>query len=102
MGLEVAARGLGEAAAGGRGLEVGESDGSGGRLSVVEREEGRRRGAAMWWWGVRGAAYENLTGGVVRGVGGWFGEGAIGGLVGGVLGDWDALWGEYYFPTATL
>ena len=70
-------------------------------MSGLEREEAKRRGWAMGWWGMRGAFYETITKGVI--------EGArrnvkrvplVGELVGGVVEDYEWLWGEYYFSTA--
>ena len=73
-----------------------------GGLSVVEREEAKRRGSGLAWWGMRGAFYENVTGGVVKGVAGRLRGRAVLDVVAGVVEDYDFLWGEYYFPTATL
>ena len=71
-------------------------------LSGVEREELKRRGWGMAWWGMRGAFYENVTSGVVKGVAGGLKGKAVLDMVGVVVEDYDYLWGEYYFPTATL
>lgn len=71
-------------------------------LSGVEREEGKRRGWGLLWWGMRGAFYENVTRGGVRGVVGRLKGRSVLDMVGVVLEDYDFLWGEYYFPTATL
>lgn len=76
--------------------------GGAGGLSGVEREEAKRRGWGMAWWGMRGAFYENVTGGVVKGVAGRLRGKPLLEMVGGVVEDYDFLWGEYYFPTATL
>lgn len=96
MGMEVAARQLSKA-------DVKESVVGGARgLSGVEREELKRRGWGMAWWGMRGAFYENVTSGVVKGVAGRFKGKAVLDMVGVVVEDYDFLWAEYYFPTATL
>lgn len=89
LGMELAARQL----------RIGDAEGG---LSEVEREEGKRRGLGLLWWGMRGAFYENATRGVVRGVVGRLKGRAVLDMVGVVLEDYDVLWGEYYFPTATL
>lgn len=62
----------------------------------------KRRGWGMVWWGMRGAFYENVTGGLVRGVAGRLKGKAVLDMVAVVVEDYDFLWGEYYFPTATL
>lgn len=70
-------------------------------MSGLEREEAKRRNLALGWWGMRGAFYETVTKSVV--------EGAksrvkrvplVGDLVGGVMEDYEWLWGEYYFSSA--
>lgn len=94
--MEMAARQLGKGDV--RASVVGGERG----LSEVEREEGRRRGWGLAWWGMRGAFYENVTGGVVRGVAGRLKGRSVADMVGVVVEDYDYLWGEYYFPTATL
>lgn len=96
LSLEMAARQLGKADV--RGSVVGGVRG----LSGVEREELKRRGWGMAWWGMRGAFYENVTAGVVRGVAGRLKGKAVLDMVGAAVEDYDFLWGEYYFPTATL
>lgn len=71
--------------------------------SLVEAEERKRRGwPSLAWWAMRGAFYEKLTAAyLVR-------DGFLAGklkrvpLVGDTLADYDVLWGEYYFATATL
>lgn len=96
LSMEVAARQLSKA-------DVKDSVVGGVRgLSAVEREELKRRGWGMAWWGMRGAFYENVTSGVVKGVAGRLKGKAVLDMVGSVVEDYDYLWGEYYFPTATL
>ena len=96
LSMEMAARQLGRA-------DVEDSVVGGARgLSGVEREEMKRRGWGLAWWGMRGAFYENVTGGVVRGVAGRLKGKPLLDMVGVVVEDYDFLWGEYYFPTATL
>ena len=75
---------------------------SGGRVSALEQEELRKRTWGMGWWGMRGAFYENVTRGMIEGVRERV-KGKVpivGELVGGVLEDYEYLWGEYYFSTA--
>ncbi|KAG8526363.1 uncharacterized protein KY384_000356 [Bacidia gigantensis] len=71
-------------------------------LSEVEREEMKRRGAGLAWWGMRGAFYENVTGSWVKGVVKKLKGKPLLDMVGGVVEDYDWLWEEYYFSTATL
>ncbi|KAK4580367.1 hypothetical protein LTR86_000570 [Recurvomyces mirabilis] len=71
-------------------------------LTMLEREELKRRGWALGWWGMRGAFYENVTRGLIRGVAGRLKGKVVLDMVGSVLEDYDFLWDEYYFPTATL
>jgi len=91
-------------------------------LTGLEREELRKRGWAMGWWIMRGAFYENITKYVFlyRSISG---KGAVEltttrswlksltdkmkgkpllDLVGSVIEDYEYLWDNYYFPTATL
>jgi peroxin-16 len=89
-------------------------------LTGLEREELRKRGWGMGWWLMRGAFYENITKYVIRHL--EFQKSArltnnrlwIKGaaekmkgkplldIVAGFLGDYEYLWDNYYFPTATL
>ncbi len=71
-------------------------------LSQLEKEELKKRGWAMAWWGMRGAFYENVTKGVVQGVAGKLRGKPLLDMVGTFIEDYDYLWQEYYFPTATM
>lgn len=90
-------------------------------LTGLEREELRKRGWAMGWWLMRGAFYENITKYVyncpvnmelIMGLTtsrSWLSSltGKMKGkplldLVGGVIEDYEYLWDNYYFSTATL
>ncbi|KAI9787362.1 MAG: Peroxisomal membrane protein pex16 [Peltula sp. TS41687] len=65
----------------------------------------QRRQKALLWWVMRAPVYEDVTGEWVRGVTGWLKRKpllGVGGLVAGVLEDYDWLWREWYFSTATL
>jgi peroxin-16 len=88
-------------------------------LTGLEREELRKRGWALGWWMMRGAFYENITKYVIpiisclplvlTNIRGWI-HSLTGKLrnkplldiVGGVIEDYEFLWDQYYFPTATL
>lgn len=71
-------------------------------LTMLEKEELKKRGWALGWWGMRGAFYENVTRGVIQGVAGKLKGKPILDMVGNIMEDYDFLWDEYYFPTATL
>lgn len=72
-------------------------------LSVVERDEYRRRRGAgtLGWWALRGALYENVTKGFVHGVAGKLKGKIVLDMLGVVVEDYEWLWGEWYFSTAT-
>ncbi|KAF7560447.1 hypothetical protein G7046_g3691 [Stylonectria norvegica] len=65
------------------------------RTTALERDEWNKRGWAMAWWAMRGAAYENITKGVVGGV-----TKRMPGFVAGILEDYEYLWENYYFSTS--
>ncbi|KAL9131981.1 MAG: hypothetical protein Q9217_000191 [Psora testacea] len=71
-------------------------------MSSVEREELKRRGWSMAWWGMRGAFYDSVTGPWVKGVAGRLKGKLLLDMVGTVTEDYDWLWEEYYFSTATV
>ncbi|KAI5852296.1 peroxisome membrane protein [Tricharina praecox] len=71
-------------------------------LTQLERDELTRRAWAMGWWGVRGAFYENITGPFLQGISGRLNNQPVLGLLGGVLEDYQYLWDNYYFSSATL
>lgn len=90
-------------------------------LTGLEREELRKRGWSMGWWLLRGAFYENITKCVSRGkvppiftrkltdYRSWLhsmtdkmkGKPLLD-MVGSVVEDYEYLWDNYYFSTATL
>ena len=75
----------------------------GGAGSELEREELKKRGMSLAWWGMRGAFYENVTRGYIRGTADIVKKvPLLGGIVAGVVEDYDWLWREYYFSTSTL
>ncbi|KAJ9666087.1 hypothetical protein H2201_003765 [Coniosporium apollinis] len=71
-------------------------------LTGLEREELRKRGWALGWWVMRGAFYENITKAWIHSITGKLRDKPLLSLVGGVLEDYEFLWDQYYFPTATL
>ena len=71
-------------------------------LSGVERDEMKSRGWDVAWWGMRGSFYENVTRTWIQGFAGRLKGKPLLDMVGVVIEDYDYLWGEYYFPTATL
>lgn len=71
-------------------------------LSVLEREELTKRGWNMAWWGMRGAFYENVTKKWVQGAADALKGKPLLDLVGGVVEDYEHLWGTYHFSNATM
>ncbi|KAL4898427.1 peroxisomal membrane protein-domain-containing protein [Aspergillus ambiguus] len=71
-------------------------------LTGLEREELRKRGWAMGWWFMRGAFYENITQPWLKGLTGKMKGKPILDLIGSVVEDYEYLWDNFYFPTATL
>ncbi|KZF20710.1 peroxin [Xylona heveae TC161] len=71
-------------------------------LTGLEREELRKRGWALGWWLMRGAFYENITKSWLSSVTTKLRNKPLLDLVGGVLDDYEYLWDNYYFSTATL
>ena len=88
-------------------------------LTGLEREELRKRGWALGWWMMRGAFYENITKyvipitsclpSVLTNTRAWINSltsklrnKPLLDIVGGVIEDYEFLWDQYYFPTATL
>lgn len=68
-------------------------------LSLLEREELTKRGWNMAWWGMRGAFYENVTRSWVQTVANSLKGKPLLDLVGGVIEDYDHLYGSYHFIT---
>lgn len=71
-------------------------------LTALEREELKRRAVAIGWWGMRGAFYENVTGPWLRSLVGRLEGKPVLGLMAGLVEDYQYLWDNYYFTTATL
>ncbi|KAK5089120.1 hypothetical protein LTR05_003344 [Lithohypha guttulata] len=71
-------------------------------LSALERDEFTKRGWNIAWWGMRGAFYENVTKRAVMKVSGGLKGKPLLDLVGGVIEDYEHLWGNYWFSTSTM
>ncbi|MCJ1352629.1 MAG: Peroxisomal membrane protein pex16 [Icmadophila ericetorum] len=71
-------------------------------LTGLEREEFKRRGWGLGWWVMRGAFYENVTKSWIHGLTGSLRGKPLLDMLGGVIEDYDYLWDEYYFSTATM
>ncbi|KAF3483569.1 uncharacterized protein GIQ15_02893 [Arthroderma uncinatum] len=71
-------------------------------LSKLEREELSKRGWSMGWWAMRGAFYENITKSWIKSVTDSLRDKPLLGLVGSVVEDYEYLWDNYYFSTATM
>lgn len=83
-------------------LESSRPGGTARGLTQLEREELRKRNWALGWWAMRGAFYDNITRGVVQGFADKFKGKFLLDMVGNVVEDYEFLWDQYYFPTATL
>lgn len=71
-------------------------------LTGLEREELRKRGWSMGWWVMRGAFYENITKSWLHSLTSKMKGKPLLDLVGSVVEDYEYLWDNYYFSTATL
>ncbi|EFR03351.1 peroxisomal membrane protein PEX16 [Nannizzia gypsea CBS 118893] len=71
-------------------------------LSKLEREELSKRGWGMGWWLMRGAFYENVTKSWIKSITNSLRDKPLLGLVGSVIEDYEYLWDNYYFSTATM
>ncbi|GAB7352956.1 hypothetical protein MBLNU459_g3530t1 [Dothideomycetes sp. NU459] len=71
-------------------------------LTALEKEELRRRGWGLGWWAMRGAFYETFTKAWIHSLSGKLKNKPLLDMVGGVIEDYEFLWDQYYFPTATL
>lgn len=71
-------------------------------LTQLEREEIKKRGWSLAWWTMRGAFYENITRTVIQGAANKLKGKPILDMVGTFIEDYEFLWDQYYFPTATL
>ena len=70
-------------------------------LSTVEREEMRKRSWGMAWWGMRGAFYEHVSRKYILGVAEKLKGKMLLDMASVIVEDYDFLWDEYYFTTAT-
>ena len=71
-------------------------------LSALERDELKKRGWSLAWWGMRGAFYETVTKTWIHGAANALKGKPILDLAGGVIEDYEFLWGSYYFSTSTM
>ncbi|KAJ5794460.1 Peroxisome membrane protein Pex16 [Penicillium paradoxum] len=71
-------------------------------LTGLEREELKKRGWSMGWWIMRGAFYENITKSWLHSVTSKMNGKPLLDLVGTVVEDYEYLWDNFYFSTATL
>ncbi|KAJ5442355.1 Peroxisome membrane protein Pex16 [Penicillium cf. griseofulvum] len=71
-------------------------------LTGLEREELKKRGWSMGWWMMRGAFYENITKSWLHSITGKMKGKPLLDLVGSVVEDYEYLWDNFYFSTATL
>ncbi|KAJ5959050.1 Peroxisome membrane protein Pex16 [Penicillium vulpinum] len=71
-------------------------------LTGLEREELKKRGWSMGWWMMRGAFYENITKPWLHSLTGKMKGKPLLDLVGSVVEDYEYLWDNFYFSTATL
>jgi peroxin-16 len=68
----------------------------------LERDELKKRSWAMAWWTMRGAFYQNVTRSAIHGFTSRMKGKPLLDMVGSFVEDYDFLWDQYYFPTATL
>ena len=71
-------------------------------LTALEREELSKRGWSMGWWMMRGAFYENITRHWVQGFADKLRGKMLLDMIGVIVEDYEFLWDQYYFPTATM
>jgi len=56
----------------------------------------------MWWWILRGAMYENISKPVIDGIVSKIEKVPLLNIAGGIIQDYQYLWENYYFPTASM
>ena len=93
--IEVAARQLAKS-----GLR--EQPGGIGAMSALEKEEWSRRGWEVAWWGMRGAFFENFTRPWIQRFANRLKGKPLLDMVGGIVEDYEYLWDQYHFSTATM
>ncbi|RDW69173.1 peroxisomal membrane protein PEX16 [Aspergillus mulundensis] len=71
-------------------------------LTGLEREELKKRGWSMGWWLMRGAFYENIMKSTLKGFTNKMKGKPLLDLVGSIIEDYEYLWDNYYFSSATL
>jgi len=73
-----------------------------GGYGTLEKEEMARREWGLMWWAARSAGYENLVGPWVKGMTEGMRGKPLVGMLAGVVEDYQYLWDNYYFSTATF
>ncbi|KAF2157334.1 peroxisome membrane protein [Myriangium duriaei CBS 260.36] len=71
-------------------------------LTALEKDELKKRGWGLAWWAMRGAFYEQYTSRWIHGVSSSLKGKPLLDMVGGIIEDYEFLWDQYYFPTATI
>lgn len=71
-------------------------------LTALEKDELKKRGWGLAWWAMRGAFYETYTRRLIHGVSQSLKGKPLLDMAGGIIEDYEFLWDQYYFPTATL
>lgn len=71
-------------------------------LTGLERDELTKRGWGLAWWAMRGAFWENITKGWVHSAADSLRGKMVLDLAANIVDDYEFLWDEYYFSTATL
>ncbi|KAI9670154.1 MAG: Peroxisomal membrane protein pex16 [Caeruleum heppii] len=71
-------------------------------MTGLEKEEMRRRAWALAWWAMRGAFYENFTKSWLNSMTRKLRGKPLLDMVGGVLEDYEFLWDNYHFSSATM
>lgn len=56
----------------------------------------------MAWWGMRGAFYQRITRVWIQGFAAKLKGKPLLDILGGIIDDYEVLWDEYYFSTATM
>ncbi len=95
LAMEVAARQLAK-------KDLRQQPGGMGAMTGVEKEEWSKRGWSVAWWGMRGAFYENITRVWIQAFADRLKGKPLLDMVGGVIEDYEYLWDEYHFSTATM
>ncbi|KAI9730571.1 MAG: Peroxisomal membrane protein pex16 [Cirrosporium novae-zelandiae] len=96
IGLEIGSRRLAE-------RDLREKVAGGWRgMTGLEREELGKRGWGIGWWALRGGFYQAITRPCLTSITNRLKGKPLLDLVGNVLEDYDGLWDQYYFSTASM